>query len=94
MPVYPINVLRHPYGGNDPRLRRKAQRYNEIAQLCEDYLNLKISENADEIQQYTYGFIAHDLNLTTEEVHEVMFAVAAGHNGITVHRPSLREGLR
>jgi|GEM_PF-5518543 len=37
---------------------------------------------------YTYGFIAGDLGLTTEEVAEMMFPVDCGHNGITIRRVS------
>jgi len=83
---YPVYVPRKHYKGRNPREREKARRYNEVAKLCEDYLNKKILENPEEIQQYTYGFMAPDLGLTTDEVLKVMFAVDAGHNGVTVRK--------
>ena len=54
--------------------------------LVEDWLNQKIRECPDEIQQYTYGSIAVALNLTTEDVYKVMFPVHCGHNAITVRK--------
>jgi len=91
MPVYPISVPRDYYRGSNPRRCRKRQRCNEIDELCEDYLNRKISENPNEIQMYTYALIAHELSLTTKEVSEVLFGVDAGHNGITVRKPPPRK---
>jgi hypothetical protein len=86
MKTYPIHVPWHTYAGQNPRRIRAAQRHNQIAKLCEDNLNRKISECPDEIQQYVYVSIAVDLNLTTEEVYKVMFPVDCGHNAITVRK--------
>jgi len=86
MANYPVSVPRDHYFGKDERRRRKARRHNDIAKQCEEYLNKKIQENPAELQQYLYGFMAIDLNLTTAEVYDVMFAVDCGHNGITVQK--------
>jgi hypothetical protein len=86
MKTFPIHVPWHQYGGQNPHRIRAAQRHNQIAKLCEDYLNRKISECPDERQEYAYGSMAADLNLTTEEVYKVMIRVDCGHNGITVHK--------
>ena len=94
MTVYPVNVPRKHYRGTKSRLRQKARRYNEIAQICEDYLNRRIAERPEEVQQYTYAFMASDLNLTTAQVREVMFGVDAGHNGITVRKLPPQQVLK
>jgi hypothetical protein len=86
IPSYPLSVPRDHYSGKDPRRHEKARRHNEVAKECEDYLNQKIRENPDEVQMYVYGDIAHDLNLSTEDVYAVLFAIDCGHNGLTVHK--------
>ncbi len=91
MPVYPIHVPRSGYRGSDPRLLRKAQRHNDIAKTCEDYLNRKVSEQHEDAHVYIYGFMAIDLGLTTEEVRDVMFAVDCGHTGITIRKSANLE---
>lgn len=82
----PFSKVIEQYRGRNPRLVRKAQRFNEVAHMCESYLNRRISECLDEIQQYVYGFMASDLGLTTDEVYKVMFPVDCGHNGITIRK--------
>jgi hypothetical protein len=86
MVTYPVHVPRDHYYGKDERRRRKAQRYNQIAQECEDYLNRKIRDDPAPVQQYEYWRIAHDLNLILEEVQKVMIGVECGHNGITIQK--------
>ena len=87
MASFPISVPRDGYRGSDPS-RRKQQRHNEVAKECEEYLNRKIAENSSETQVYHHVSIAHDLNLFLEDVHNVLFAVDSGHNGLTVHKGS------
>ena len=94
MPVYPIHVPRSRYRGNNPRLLRKAQRHNEIARTCEDYLNRKVAEQRENVHVYIYGFMASDLGLTAEEVRDVMFAVDCGHNGITIRKSANVEAFQ
>jgi hypothetical protein len=84
MPVYPIHVPRSRYRGSNPRLLCKAQRHNEIARMCEEYLNAKVAEQPEDGRVYIYGFMASDMGLTTEEVYGVMYAVDCGSNGITI----------
>ena len=86
MKTYPVRVPWDPYAGQNPRRIRAAQRHNQIATLCEDYLNQKISERPGEFQGYPYSEIATKLHLTTEEVYKVMIHVDCGHNGITVRK--------
>lgn len=86
MKTYPIHVPWHPYAGQNPRRIRATQRHNQIATLCEEYLNRKISECPDERQEYAYGSMAAALNLTTEDVYKAMFPVDCGHNGITIRK--------
>jgi hypothetical protein len=94
MPVYPIHVPRSRYRGNNPRLLRKAQRHNDIAMACEDYLNRKVAEQREDVHVYIYGFMASDLGLTTEEVRDVMFAVDCGHNGIAIRKSANVEAFQ
>ena len=94
MPVYPIHVPRSRYRGNTPRRLRKAQRLNEIARTCEDYLNRKVAEQRENVHGYSYGFMASDLGLTAEEVRDVMFAVDCGHNGITIRKSANVEAFQ
>jgi hypothetical protein len=94
MPVYPIHVPRSRYRGNNPRLLRKAQRHNDIAKTCEDYLNRKVVEQPGDAHVYIYGSMASELGLTTEEVRDVMFAVDCGHNGITIRKSANVEAFQ
>jgi hypothetical protein len=94
MPVYPFHVPRSRYRGNNPRLLRKAQRHNEIARACEDYLNRKVTGQRDDVQIYIYGFMARDLGLTTDEVRDVMSPVDCGHNGITIRKSANVEAFK
>ncbi len=86
MVIYPISVPLNPYRGNDELKKRKTHRHNQIARMCEEYLNSKIQQDNSEIQQYLYYSIASDLQLTVDEVRDVLFKVDCGYNGLTVKR--------
>jgi hypothetical protein len=88
MVSFPISVPRDGYRGNDRRRRQKQQQYNEVAKECEEYLNRTIAANPAETQVYYYAYIAGDLNLSVEDVRDVLFAVDCGHNGLTVSKGS------
>jgi hypothetical protein len=51
-----------------------------------EWRGIRILENPEEIQQYMYGFMAADLNVTINEVQQVMFGVDAGHDRVTVRK--------
>lgn len=84
MVKYPIRVPRDYYQGRQPARQRKAAKHNELAKLLETHLNQQIEANNEPIQQYVYGFIAHDLGLDEEQVRNVLFAANCGHTGLTV----------
>jgi hypothetical protein len=90
MSSYPVRVQRDHYSGRNPRRRERQQRYNEVAALCERYLNGRIVARADNRQTYLYPNIAHDLGLDVEEVRRVLFGVDGGHNGLTVVKNAAR----
>lgn len=86
MTSYPIHVQRDHYRGRDPRRRERQRRHNEVAQICERYLNEKIATSPANVQTYLYYQVARDLRLPLEEVREVLFSVDGGHNGLTVRK--------
>jgi hypothetical protein len=66
------------------KYREKIRRFNELAELLEKHLNIKIEQNPDNIQQYVYGAIAAELGLARREVEDVLYGVDGGGNGLTV----------
>ena len=92
--VYPIRVPWTGYGGSNSTKRRKIRRCNEIAQMCEEYINRKVQEGSEQVQLFLYAAMAHDLRLTTEEVADVMIGVEGGHNGIMVRRELIKFSAR
>lgn len=80
--VYPIKVPRN-HSANK-RYREKNRRFNELADLLEKHLNVKIEQNPDNIQQYFYGAIAVELGIPEREIENVLYGVDGGGNGLTV----------
>lgn len=95
MKVFPIRVPRKSYKGSKDFLRCKRAEYNQCAARIERYLNDRIEAGPSPVQVYIYGFIAPDLELTTERVREVLSGVG-GHNGLTVAKSpeALRDFLQ
>jgi hypothetical protein len=77
MPSYPLYV---PYDGNDPRKLALARR-------IEKYVNSKMEESNDYIQEFDYWIIANDLDVEKQEVHDLLYPIDAGSNGITIYNP-------
>lgn len=84
MKAFPIHVPRKQYRGSNQAAKQRAADYNRDAMSLEAYLNEKIRSNPASIQQFRYGFIASDVGLSLERVREILFAVDAGHNGLTI----------
>jgi hypothetical protein len=82
MTIYPIRVPRPHYRGANPVKRAQFAEKARIAQRLEDHINSQMEGH--EIQTFTYGFIAAELKLPLEQVKDLLFAVDAGHNGLTV----------
>ncbi len=89
--VFPIRVPRKQYKGSKDSLRRKTVEHNQCAVRIERYLNDRIVADPNPIQTYTYEFIALDLDLTAEQVREILFGVDCGHNGLMVAKSSVKR---
>jgi hypothetical protein len=88
--VFPIRVPRKQYRGSSDFLRRRTVEHNQCAVRIEQYLNDRIATDPNSIQTYTYEFITLDLDLTAEQVREILFSVDCGHNGLTVAKSSVK----
>jgi hypothetical protein len=86
MPAYPIRVPRDSYSGKQARRVRKRQEFNEAAERLERYINDTFEKSGDDSMVFIYGFVAHDLGMTTAQVRDVLFGVDAGHNGLRVFK--------
>jgi hypothetical protein len=71
------------YGGSKESLRRKNAERNAMTERVAEYVNELIAHNPDEIQQYFFGTIASDLDLTVGQVRSAISK--GGSNGVTVH---------
>lgn len=71
--------------GSNLRKQEKARRYNEIARVCEEYINRKMQEGSD-TKLFLYAELAYELGFNTDEVMEVMSGVDGGNNGIMVRK--------
>lgn len=87
MAVHPISVPRDAYAGRDAKWRTKAQARNAFAELCERFINADFSKRGTAVHMYSYGLLAIELRLTTDEVRDALFDLG-GHNGITVNVPN------
>ena len=83
---YPISVPSHPYGGRNPAKRRKAGEFNEVASLCEKYINKEVEESEREFVNFTYVEIGRALKLDRELVCDVLMPVDGGNTGMTVSK--------
>jgi len=81
MPNLPITPRFKHYRGAKENLQRKSHEAARTARLIADHVNKLIANNPDQIQQYMFANIAHDLGVTTEQVRS---AISTGGNGITI----------
>jgi hypothetical protein len=86
MVLYPLRIPRHPYRGSHPPTRRKADRFNAVAEKLERYINSEFEKSHEQTRVFIYGFVARELGWDTAEVADVLFGVDAGSNGITITR--------
>src|SRR5687768_7688690 len=82
MTIVPLLARWDPYRGQKQNLRRKAQEHNEMANRVVAHLNALIANNPEEVQQYSYAVVAHELGLTADEVYSAIRG--GGHNAITI----------
>ena len=87
MAVHPIKVPRDAYAGRDARRRAKAQARNAAAEQCERFINADFPTRGARVHIYTYGLLAIELRLTTDEVRNALYDLG-GHNGITINAPN------
>lgn len=84
MVTYPISVPHKQYQGSNQRRRDEVRRHNELAELLQQNINEKMRRGSEQMYEFTYREIALELQLTEEEVFDLLFAVDCGHNAITV----------
>lgn len=87
---YPVNAPIDGYRGQNSRRLAKAARYNRVAVLIADAINADLAtqpENA--CRQYYSASLAHELREDSDLVHEIIFEMDCGHNGVTVVKGSL-----
>jgi hypothetical protein len=81
MPGLPIQPYFKRYRGAKPNLQRKAVEEIRTAQRIADYVNAKIANDPEEIQQISFALVAIELGVTTEQVRR---ALPGGFNGWTL----------
>jgi hypothetical protein len=78
----PIRIPLDHYRGRDEGNRRRASRRNDIAWRLQEHINSNVS--ADGQATFIYREIAVDLGLDPELVHELLYDLDGGDNGIIV----------
>lgn len=84
MVAYPVRVPRKSYRGRKDNLKREMIEQNHVASEIESYINKKVEESDDDTIIIMYDSIAVHLGYSSSLVRDVLFAVDAGHNGITI----------
>ncbi|WP_286792976.1 hypothetical protein [Thalassospira sp. UBA4513] len=87
MVAYPMHVKRDYYRGAQPARKRKAQEYNRLAEILENYVNEEAQKVTNLPHVFLYADIARETNIPVKKVRDILFCLAAGHNGFTLsHR--------
>ena len=91
MKSYPIHIRREYRGG---KYLSDTQEYNRISDKVQDYLNNDLAEQEDDtIHVYRGAKIALDLGENSELVHEIIFSIDGGHNGVTIIKGDYERGV-
>jgi hypothetical protein len=85
MVAHPIDLPRDSYAGRDSRRREKARRRNQVADLCEAYINADFPKHRTNSRIYSYRLIAIELMLPADAVQDALFDLGGG-SGITINR--------
>ncbi|WP_141415179.1 hypothetical protein [Caenispirillum bisanense] len=85
MPEYPVRLKRDSTTSKHPARLTQVTRFNEVAELIERHINSEFEREGGEIQMFSYGRLAIDLELP-EDTIERHCSEAGGGNGITVWR--------
>jgi hypothetical protein len=80
MPGLPVTPYFKRYRGAKLNLQRKAAEESRAAQRIADYVNARIANDPDEVQQIIFAFVAIEVGVTTEQVRR---ALPGGFNGWT-----------
>lgn len=80
MPELPVTPRFKRYRGARLNLQRKAAEESRVAQRIADYVNAKIANDPNEVQQIIFGYVAIELGVTAEQVRA---ALPGGFNGWT-----------
>jgi hypothetical protein len=85
MVKYPIRVAHDYYRGRDLRRVRKATEFNRVAARVETHINSAVADWPDDtFDSLSSGMIALDLGEDDKLVHEIVFSIDCGHNGVTI----------
>jgi len=94
MKCYPISVIRKSYRGSDARRRVKVQEYNRIAAKVEDHLNADLAKQADDsVTTYLTYHIAADVGEDREIVHDIVYSIDCGANGVTLYKGNYERAM-
>jgi hypothetical protein len=78
----PLTARFTDYRGSKDNLRRKATENAVTARRIADHVNGLIANNPDDVQQYFFASIAHDLGVSDEDVRSAISD--GGYNGMTL----------
>jgi hypothetical protein len=85
MVSYPVRVPRDYYRGRDARRTRKADEFNRVATRVEAYINGQVAIwDDDAFGAFFSAMIAIELREDPKLVHDAVYALDCGSNGVTV----------
>ena len=91
---YPIRVPGEGYSGADPRKRRKAQEYNRVARLVEQYLNTEVEKWPDDTASSVLSYqVASAIGEDNDLVHRIIFRIDGGSGGVTIWKGDYERAL-
>lgn len=86
MAIYPIQVPVKPYRGAEPKRRRKQSNLHRMASELSEFVNATVRASDDDCVEVLYFDIARATGYTEDQVRDLMYAIEAGSNAITVHK--------
>jgi hypothetical protein len=86
--IYPIQVPVKPYRGADPKRRRKQSDLHRMANELTEFVNATVRASERDRVEVLYFDIARaaGYGYTEDQVRDLMYAIEAGSNAITVYK--------
>ncbi len=98
MPDYPVRLRRDPYRGRSVRRQREADRYNDLAESIERYLNRAVEEEQVEgtAERYAYSEIAGYAGVDEDRIYKMLSDLTEdfGSYDVRVYKPRPGEKRR